>query len=79
MVDTEDVGAVKGYDGEGLVQLPEVDVIDGKTVTGEELRDSNSRPDTHLLRGTTSDSETNKCTERCETAALKVGETVEAS
>jgi hypothetical protein len=71
MVDPEDIGAVKGYDGEGLIQLPEVDVIDGKTVTGEELRDSNSWADSHFLRGTTSDGETDKCTERGKTAALK--------
>ena len=44
------VAAVEDLHGEGLVELPETDVVDLEAVRLEELRHGEDRPDAHLVR-----------------------------
>src|SRR5439155_23456541 len=48
-IDAEPVAAVDHLDGERLVQLPEIDVLDLETVPPEELRHREDRADPHLV------------------------------
>ncbi len=50
VVDAEPVAAVDHLHGEGLVQLPEADVVDLEAVRLEELRHGEHRADAHLVR-----------------------------
>src|SRR5271165_612909 len=49
VVDTELVAAVDHLHGEGLVELPEADVVHLEAVGLEELRNGEHRPDAHLV------------------------------
>src|SRR6185437_6030366 len=48
-IDAEAVAAVERLDGEGLVELPEVDVVDLEAVLLQELRHGEDRADPHLV------------------------------
>lgn len=71
VVNAEHIRAVEGNDGEGLVELPEVDVVDGEPVAGEKLGDGDGGADSHLLGGAAADGETDEGAEGGETATLR--------
>src|SRR3546814_2320526 len=48
--DAELVAAVEHLDGEGLVQLPQADVVDPQAVALEQLRYREDRADAHVFR-----------------------------
>src|SRR3954464_4891523 len=48
-IDPEPVAAVQHLAGEGLVQLPQVDVLDPQTVLLQQLGDGEDRADAHLV------------------------------
>jgi len=47
VVNVELIQTVDGHAGKGLVELDDIDVIDGDVVLGEQLGDGNGRADTH--------------------------------
>lgn len=53
-VDLQEILAVEGLRREGLIQLPQVDVVDTETVLGEKFRDGEDRSDAHLVGCATS-------------------------
>src|SRR5450631_1553146 len=67
-VDLEEVAAVHGLGGEGLVQLPQVDVLDLEVVLGEKLRDGEDRSDPHLVRCAAGDRDAAVRPQWCKTA-----------
>ena len=54
-VDAQLVAAVQDLRGEGLVQFPHVDVVDGQAVAGQQLRDREDRADAHFFRAAAGD------------------------
>src|SRR5579859_7275331 len=54
-VDAELVAAIENLAREGLVQLPDVDVVDGQAVALGEVRNRKHRADAHLLRAAAGD------------------------
>src|SRR5579871_1520112 len=67
-IDTELVGAVDNLAGESLVQLPQIDVADLQAVALEQPRDSERRPDAHLVRLASGNGESAKDAERLDAA-----------
>src|SRR5260221_11972405 len=49
-IDAQFVAAIDHLDGIGLIQFPQIDVIDFQTMTLEQTRDRRDRADTHLVR-----------------------------
>lgn len=55
MVQTQDVDAVDGHGGKGLVDLEDVDVFLGQLELAQEFGDGGRRADAHDARGNTGD------------------------
>ena len=68
--DAELVAAVDHLHGEGLVQLPQVDVVDLQAVALEQPRHREDRADAHLVRLAAGDAEAAEDAERREPALL---------
>src|SRR5207237_4323718 len=68
--DAEPVAAVKHLHREGLVQLPEIDVVDLEAVLREQLWHREERSDPHLVRGAAGHRDAAINAERLEAAAL---------
>src|ERR1700722_19617891 len=73
-IDPEFIAAVDDLHRKGFVELPEIDIIDIKTMTLEQTRDREYRPDAHLVRLAARRNEATKDTKRLQ--ALLGGELV---
>ena len=71
-IDAELVARVEALAGEGLVQLPEVDVVDLEAVALQQLRHGEHRTDAHLVRLAARGRPGDEAAHRLEAAALGV-------
>src|SRR5260370_710400 len=69
-VDTEPVAAVEALTREGLVQLPQIDVVDPQSLALEQPRNREHRPDTHLIGLAPGSRPRNESTQRPKTSPL---------
>src|SRR5271155_3000459 len=68
--DAEPVAAVKSLHGEGLVELPEPDILDPEPVLPQQLWNGENRADPHLVRRAAGDRYTAIGAERLQPAAF---------
>src|SRR5579872_646887 len=68
--DAEPIAAIDDLAGEGLVQLPQIDVVYGQAVLFQQLRHGEDRADAHLVRGAAGDCYAAIDAERLQAAAL---------
>ena len=70
VVDAQHVSASERHDRKGLIQLPQVDVIDPQPVALKQARHRHRRPYPHLFWGAAAHREPFECAERCQAPTL---------
>src|SRR5437588_6435985 len=71
-IDAEPVAAVKRLHGEGLVELPETDVVDTEPMLPQQLWNREYRADPHLVRRAPGDRDAAIGAKRLQYAALRL-------
>ena len=70
--DAQPVAAIEQLDGKGLVQLPEIDVLDLQPMPAQQLRHGEDRSDPHFVGLAAGDGEAAKESERLQATPLRI-------